>query len=198
MELFNSAMQLDLPSADITYHPNFMAPDKASKFFNHLVDQVPWRQDNITVFGKTHPQPRLTALYGMYGKTYSYSGITMKPLEFTPDLLALKNELDQLAQTTFTTCLLNYYRDGKDSNGWHSDDEKELGTNPIIASVSLGAERFFQLRNKKTKKTKKKLLLQNGSLLIMKGETQHFWQHQIPKTAKSIGGRINLTFRVIR
>ncbi|WP_431128767.1 alpha-ketoglutarate-dependent dioxygenase AlkB family protein [Flagellimonas flava] len=198
MELFDTKINLDLPNADIIYHPSFLSPERANHFFRILGETIPWQQDQITVFGKTHPQPRLTALYADNDKTYSYSGITMNPHSFTPELQQIKNEVEQLAQITFTTCLLNFYRDGKDSNGWHSDDEKELGTNPIIASVSLGAERFFHLRNKTDKGIKSKILLQHGSLLIMKGTTQHFWQHQIPKTSKKIGGRINLTFRVIK
>ncbi|MEX0360197.1 MAG: alpha-ketoglutarate-dependent dioxygenase AlkB [Allomuricauda sp.] len=198
MELFDTKINLDLPNADIIYHPSFLSLERANHFFRTLGETIPWQQDQITVFGKTHPQPRLTALYADNDKTYSYSGITMNPNSFTPELQQIKKEVEQLTQHTFTTCLLNFYRDGKDSNGWHSDDEKELGTNPIIASVSLGAERFFHLRNKADKRTKSKILLQHGSLLIMKGATQHFWQHQIPKTSKKIGGRINLTFRVIK
>ncbi|MEX0315245.1 MAG: alpha-ketoglutarate-dependent dioxygenase AlkB, partial [Allomuricauda sp.] len=128
----------------------------------------------------------------------TYSGLTMHPLEFTHELAEIKELVEKAAKSKFTTCLLNYYRDGKDSNGWHSDDEKELGTNPIIASVSFGAERFFHLRNKMDKTRKLKILLENGSLLLMKGKTQHHWQHQIPKTAKPIGGRINLTFRILK
>ena len=121
----------------------------------------------------------------------------MWPHSFIEPLTTIKERIEKVAKVEFTTCLLNLYRDGKDSNGWHSDDEKELGRNPVIASVSLGEERYFHLRHKKNKSLKSKLLLQHGSLLLMQGETQHNWQHQIPKTAKRIGPRINLTFRVI-
>ncbi|WP_222983632.1 alpha-ketoglutarate-dependent dioxygenase AlkB family protein [Flagellimonas meishanensis] len=188
---------LDLPDCDIVYYPNFFQAKKALILFEKLRKEVPWQQDHITLFGKTHPQPRLTALFGNNGKSYSYSNITMNPHGFTPDLLHIKTAIEKETQANFTTCLLNLYRDGRDSNGWHADDEKELGQNPIIASVSLGAPRFFHLRHKHDRSLKYKMRLEHGSLLVMSGKTQHFWQHQIPKTSKKIGERINLTFRVI-
>ncbi|UII80475.1 alpha-ketoglutarate-dependent dioxygenase AlkB [Flagellimonas sp. CMM7] len=197
MGLFSEKMILELPDSDIVYYPNFLK-EEASSYFKGLRDDIPWRQDEITIFGKTYPQPRLTALYGNNGKTYSYSNITMTPLEFTPELLKIKSTIEKEAGIEFSTCLLNYYRDGKDSNGWHSDDEKELGQNPVIASLSLGAERFFHLRHKQDKSIKHKVLLEHGSLLLMQGQTQHHWHHQIAKTARKIGERINLTFRVIK
>jgi len=190
-------MNLHLPDIDINYYPNFLSKEKANTYFNTFLNNVPWQKDKIKVFGKWYDQPRLTALYANHGKAYSYSGITMHPHSFTEELLKLKSAVEDKAQTQFTSCLLNYYRDGKDSNGWHADNEKELGTNPIIASLSFGAERFFHLRHQKNKTLKHKILLEHGSLLLMKGKTQHFWHHQIPKTAKTIGGRINLTFRKI-
>lgn len=198
MALFSEKINLELPDSDIVYYPNFLKEEDASSYFNVLRDIIPWQQDDITIFGKTYSQPRLTALYGNNGKAYSYSNIIMEPLEFTPELLNIKSVIEKEASVDFSTCLLNYYRDGKDSNGWHSDDEKELGQNPIIASISLGAERFFHLRHRKDKSIKHKLLLEHGSLLLMKGETQHHWYHQIAKTAKKIGERINLTFRIIK
>ncbi|MCL6275658.1 alpha-ketoglutarate-dependent dioxygenase AlkB [Muricauda sp. 2012CJ35-5] len=197
MGLFHEPIKLDLPGADISYFPSFLTDNDASILFEHLSTKTPWKQDEITLFGKTHPQPRLTALYANNQNSYSYSGITMNPHAFSVELKQLKQAVERACQTTFTSCLLNYYRNGKDSNGWHSDDEKELGENPIIASVSLGAERFFNLRHKTDKTLKHKLLLEHGSLLLMQGATQHNWQHQVPKTSKKIGGRINLTFRVI-
>lgn len=197
MGLFREPIKLDLPGADISYFPSFLTGNDARILFQHLSTKTPWQQDKITLFGKTHPQPRLTALYANNQNSYSYSGITMNPHTFSVELKQLKQAVERACQTIFTSCLLNYYRDGKDSNGWHSDDEKELGENPIIASVSLGAERFFHLRHKTDKTLKHKLLLEHGSLLLMQGATQHNWQHQIPKTSKNIGGRINLTFRVI-
>ncbi|MEM7486883.1 MAG: alpha-ketoglutarate-dependent dioxygenase AlkB [Bacteroidota bacterium] len=198
MSLFSEKIDLGLKDSDIRYYPNFLAHEKANTYFKTLKEQTLWQQDKIKVFGKTYDQPRLTALYGNNGKEYSYSNITMQPHVFTPELLQIKSIIEEEANIQFSTCLLNYYRDGKDSNGWHADNEKELGENPVIASVSFGAERFFHLRHQKDKSLKHKLLLEHGSLLLMKGETQHHWHHQIAKTAKKIGERINLTFRVIR
>ena len=188
----------DLPDAEIIYYPDFFSTEKANELFRKLFEEVPWQQDSITVFGKTHPQPRLTALFGNDGKNYSYSNIVMHPHKWNPLLMHIKNEIEEVCHENFTTVLLNLYRNGKDSNGWHADDEKELGRNPLIASVSFGAERSFHLQHNSIKEAKLKITLEHGSLLLMKGTTQHFWKHQIPKTAKPIGGRINLTFRIIK
>ncbi|BFP39672.1 alpha-ketoglutarate-dependent dioxygenase AlkB [Flavobacteriaceae bacterium GF1] len=198
MGLFQEKISLGLPNSDITYFPDFLSPIKAQTYFKALKNNVAWQQDDIKVFGKTYAQPRLTALYANNKKAYTYSNITMHPHMFSGELLEIKQKLERDVGIVFTTCLVNRYRDGKDSNGWHADDEKELGQNPIIASVSLGEQRYFHLRHKEDKALKHKILLENGSLLLMKGETQHFWQHQIPKTAKKIGERINLTFRIIK
>lgn len=188
----------DLPEAEIIYYPSFFDTPKAEMIFKELLATIPWQQDEIKLFGKTHPQPRLTALFGNEGKPYSYSNITMQPHPWTSILEKIKIKIEEVANANFSTVLLNLYRDGKDSNGWHADDEKELGQNPIIASVSFGAERYFHLKHKSNKDLKQKILLKNGSLLLMKGSTQHHWLHQIPKTAKPIEPRINLTFRIIK
>lgn len=188
---------LNLPDAEIIYYPHFFDKKEADAIYTQLTNDIPWQQDNIRVFGKIHPQPRLTALFGNEGKPYSYSNIKMQPHPWTLLLQKIKSYIESISDTNFTTVLLNQYRDGKDSNGWHADNEKELGTNPIIASVSFGAERVFQLKHNSISGLKQNILLEHGSLLLMKGTTQHFWKHQIPKTAKPIGSRINLTFRVI-
>jgi alkylated DNA repair dioxygenase AlkB len=188
----------DLPDATISYHPHFFSFEKSNELFQKLITEIPWQQDAITVFGKTHPQPRLTALYGNEGRQYGYSNIIMQPHAWTPLIVFIKNQVEEICQENFTTVLLNYYRDGKDSNGWHADNEKELGKNPTIASVSFGAERNFQLKHNTNKNAKQNIILEHGSLLVMKGTTQHFWKHQIPKTSKIIGPRINLTFRIIK
>lgn len=198
----------DLPNASIDYYPHLFDLAKASLLFDKLYNEIPWQQDNITVYGKNHLQPRLTALFGNEGKSYSYSNIVMQPHPWNALLTNIKEEVENLCHETFTTVLLNLYRDGKDSNGWHADNEKELGRNPVIASVSFGAERSFHLQHNSIKEAtrgkselsvaKQKIILGHGSLLIMKGETQHFWKHQIPKTAKPIAPRINLTFRNIQ
>ena len=122
----------------------------------------------------------------------------MHPILFTPTLFEIKSKIEKQINLNFTSCLLNLYRDGNDSNGWHADNEKELGLNPTIASVSFGAERIFQMKHRNSKKEKVKINLTNGSLLVMKGRTQHHWLHQIPKTKKEVGERINLTFRIIK
>ena len=198
MSLFqNEPVNFDLPDAEISYFPDFFSHEKADAWFEKLRDGIPWQQDQITVFGKKHPQPRLTALFGNENNPYAYSGIVMQPHPWTPPLLQIKEAVEAVSKTNFTTVLLNYYRDGKDSNGWHADNEKELGKNPVIASVSFGAQRFFHLRHNSDKEQTLKILLGHGSLLLMKGTTQHFWKHQIPKTSKPIGPRINLTFRII-
>ncbi len=190
--------ELDLPDSDIVYYPAFVERRQADEYFRYFLNNCSWQQDDIRVFGKTYPQPRLTALFGNNGKSYSYSNIVMKPHPFDQKLLEIKVDLDKMAQLNFTTCLMNLYRDGSDSNGWHADDEKELGINPVIASVSLGQERIFHLRHKKRKELKKSILLEHGSLLLMRGVTQHFWVHQIPKSKKPMNPRINLTFRIIK
>ncbi|NER12274.1 alpha-ketoglutarate-dependent dioxygenase AlkB [Leptobacterium flavescens] len=199
MQLFNTEepTALILPGGRIDYYSNFFNPEESLRLFDTLLDQTEWRQDDIKLFGKTYPQPRLTALYGNNAKTYTYSGITMHPLPFTEELLKIKKKVEAVSKKDFTTCLLNLYRDGQDSNGWHADNEPELGKNPVIASVSFGAQRWFHLKHRTDKALKTKLLLENGSLLLMKGETQHHWLHQVPKTKKQIGARINLTFRTI-
>ncbi|WP_395057255.1 alpha-ketoglutarate-dependent dioxygenase AlkB family protein [Flavobacterium sp.] len=187
----------NLADAEIEYYPDFFSLAKANELFLKLQQEIPWQQDSITVFGKKHAQPRLTALFGNEGKPYGYSNIVMQPHPWTPLIVFIKEEIEQICNENFTTVLLNNYRNGQDSNGWHADNEKELGRNPIIASVSFGAERVFQLKHNKLE-LKQNIVLQHGSLLIMKGSTQHFWKHQIPKTKKEIDPRINLTFRIIK
>jgi alkylated DNA repair dioxygenase AlkB len=191
-------ISLDLQDANIVYFPSFFTSDVASELYHDLLHEIPWQQDNIKVFGKEFAQPRLTALFGNDGKPYSYSNITMQPNPWNLLLQKIKFHVESVAEINFTTVLLNYYRDGSDSNGWHADNEKELGQNPIIASVSLGSERMFQLKHNTEPSLRQNILLEHGSLLLMKGTTQHFWKHQIPKTKKLVGGRINLTFRVIQ
>jgi alkylated DNA repair dioxygenase AlkB len=197
--LFQSeSIVLNLPNAEIIYYPHFFDKKEADAILAQLTNDIPWQQDDIRVFGKIHPQPRLTALFGNEGKTYTYSNIKMQPHPWTPLLQKIKSLVENVSDTDFSTVLLNQYRNGKDSNGWHADDEKELGANPIIASVSFGTERVFQLKHNSISGLKQNILLEHGSLLVMKGTTQHFWKHQIPKTSKTIGSRINLTFRVIK
>jgi alkylated DNA repair dioxygenase AlkB len=187
-----------LPDADLVLYPQFFSQVESDALFAELRHVTPWGQGHITLYGQRYAEPRLTAWYGDAGKRYSYSGLTLEPLPWTPLLLNLKARVDAAAQTEFNSVLLNLYRNGRDSNGWHQDNEPELGHNPVIASVSLGEVRRFQLRHKfKKELSKVELDLPHGSLLVMAGPTQHYWQHQIPKTAKPVAERINLTFRVI-
>ncbi|SEQ80540.1 Alkylated DNA repair dioxygenase AlkB [Hyunsoonleella jejuensis] len=196
MRLLN-AENLNLEDADVTYYPNFFDKTEADKYFKNLFDEIPWQQDDIKVFGKTYNQPRLTAFFGENNQPYSYSNITMLPKPFEGHILEIKNTIEGALNTSFTSCLANLYRNGKDSNGWHADNEKELGENPIIASITLGEERVFHFKHKYDKNLKKKLVLKHGSLLLMQGTTQEYWLHQIPKTSRKISPRINLTFRII-
>jgi len=202
MELFNNnedRLDLNLPDANILYFPHFLKPDAANLAFDIFLNELEWRQHYIKIFGKLLPQPRQTALYGINDQSYTYSNLTLKPLKFTPKLLEIHQKLKVLTKInfTFTHCLANLYRDGIDSMGWHADDEKELGENPVIASVSLGAARRFQLKHRYDPNLKYQLELEHGSLLLMLGTTQHFWKHQLPKTKKPIAPRINLTFRTL-
>jgi alkylated DNA repair dioxygenase AlkB len=200
MSLFDASkpLKIKLLNAEIEYTPAFFNLKESKKLFDLIYNKTNWIEDNIRVYGKVYKQPRLTAFYANNDKAYEYSNISMKPQPFSPILNAVKLKIEKATKMTFSSCLLNLYRDGQDSNGWHSDNEKELGKNPVIASLSLGAERLFHLKHKSIKTLKHKLTLQNGSLLLMKGDTQHHWLHQIPKTKKLIDKRINLTFRLIK
>lgn len=196
--LFSRETQdFNLPDAQLTYLPSFLSKPEADSLYEVLFNQTNWQHDDITVFGKTYPQPRLTALYSVTNQPYSYSNITMHPSPLTDELKKLMSKVNDYTNHMFNTLLLNLYRDGSDSNGWHADNEKELGINPVIASLSLGVERPFHFKHRTLKEQRHKLLLQHGSLLIMSGAMQHHWLHQIAKTKKSIGPRINLTFRTL-
>ncbi|MHA7057919.1 alpha-ketoglutarate-dependent dioxygenase AlkB family protein [Aquimarina sp. M1] len=200
MDLFtsrNDPLYLKMPDGDVSYYPCFFSKKEADRLFKTLLETIQWQQDDIKIFGKVYKQPRLTALYASNKNPYTYSNITMVPHQFTDALLRTKKEIESVSSDTFTTCLLNLYRNGQDSNGWHSDNEKELGPEPVIASISLGSERWFHFKHR-TKDLKQKILLDHGSLLIMRGKTQENWLHQIPKSKKITTPRINLTFRIIK
>jgi alkylated DNA repair dioxygenase AlkB len=190
----------DLPDAEIRYFPNFFTSTKSTFLLDQLLKTIEWKQNTIKMYGKENPVPRLEAWYGDKGKSYAYSGIKMEPSAWTDDLILIKKSIEAKAEVTFNSVLINYYRNGQDRVAWHSDDENELGRNPVIGSVSLGAERNFKLRHKNYKLNgqKEQIILKHGSFLLMKGTTQHFWMHEIPRTAKPIGPRINLTFRIIK
>ncbi len=191
--------QLDMPDGTVTYFPGVFNRQESDHYLPTLLASIAWRQESVKLFSKEIPQPRLTAWYGDEGAIYTYSNLTNHPLLWTAELLAIKQRCEAIAQASFNSVLLNYYRHGQDSMGWHQDNEPELGENPVIASVSFGATRRFQLRHKKRKDLDTiTLALEHGSLLLMQGTTQEFWKHQVPKTAQIIGARINLTFRLIR
>ena len=158
---------------------------------------IRWQQDYIKLYGKTIPLPRLTAWYGDPGKSYKYSGIKSEPHPWNSGLSHLKERIEECAAHSFNCVLLNWYRDGKDSLSWHADDEKELGSNPVIASANFGATRDFIIRKNDDHAQKLSIPLKHGTLLLMQGKMQHFWQHSVPKQPKVKENRFNLTFRTI-
>jgi alkylated DNA repair dioxygenase AlkB len=189
---------LNLPNSEILFDKDFLSKSEANFYLESIFESTPWRQDKITIYGKTFDVPRLQQWYGDEGLSYTWSGIKMNPLPWTNDLLVIKEKVESVANCAFNTVLLNLYRDGNDTVGWHSDNEKELGENPVIASISLGSSRDFQMRHVSDKSIEGLTVsLDHGSLLVMAGETQKYWQHQIPRRKKVKEKRINLTFRKI-
>ncbi|MBC7886996.1 MAG: alpha-ketoglutarate-dependent dioxygenase AlkB [Ferruginibacter sp.] len=195
--LFNTDKNILPCLGEAILYPCFFSAGESDQYLGLLTNEIKWKQEPIKLFGKEMMQPRLTAWYGDADKKYSYSGITMQPQPWTQSLLQIKKRIETIARVNFTSALLNFYRDGNDSMGWHRDNEMELGINPVIGSVSFGAARTFQLRNYIEKDKAISVDLTHGSFLLMKEETQHHWEHRLPKTNKKIGSRINITFRVI-
>jgi alkylated DNA repair dioxygenase AlkB len=193
----NSAILTTINNGQYIYLPNYFSKSVSDSFLKLLKENVFWKQESMNMYGKKVNFPRLTAWYGDNDKPYSFSGITLQPHPWNSEILEIKRKIEPQAKVIFNSVLLNLYRNGNDSISWHTDAEPELGLNPIIASVNFGETRKFQLRHKITGE-KKEIDLVHGSLLIMQGELQHFWQHQVPKTSKVVGERINLTFRVIK
>lgn len=173
--------------------PFFFNQAQSSHLFVRLLNDIQWKQEPITLFGRKIMQPRLTAWQGEAG--YAYSGTQMKAQAWSPVVQEIKEKVENACGQRFSGALLNLYRDGSDSMGWHRDNEKELGPEPFIASVSFGASRTFHMRLYDDKKVKRTLSLGDGSLLVMAEATQRFWEHSVPKTARKIGPRINITFR---
>jgi alkylated DNA repair dioxygenase AlkB len=196
--MFKELIDIQIPDGKITFHKGFFSLAESQKLMQTLIKTINWTQDEVIVYGKRHKIPRLNAWYGDEGKIMKYSGLTLEPKMWTKELTEIKTRVEKASGIKFNSCLLNYYRDGKDGMGWHQDNEKELGLNPTIASVTFGETRPFQIKHIKDKEQKKiDIPLTNGSLLIMEEETQHYWKHQIPKTTKPIEARLNLTFRKI-
>jgi alkylated DNA repair dioxygenase AlkB len=190
-------LHLQLKDGWIMYDPCFLEPANCDQYLAYLTHVVPWEQQKVQMFGKWVDQPRLTAFYGDPGVSYTYSGLTWQVQAWPPPLAELRKVIEERCSKQFNSVLLNYYRDGQDSMGWHSDDEPSLGRNPLIASVSFGAERKFMLRHRQKKSSRQEIVLRHGSLLVMGGALQHHWQHQLPKSKKVREARINLTFRNI-
>lgn len=199
-DLFSSGeprvQHYDLPDATLTLYEYFFPRLIADGYYKRIISDTSWKQEEVTLYNKTHLAPRLTAWYG--DAAYGYAGVKHTPLRLTKDLLEIKQKIEEVSGAVFNSVLLNYYRHGQDSMGWHRDNEKELGTNPVIGSVSFGETRPFRLRHKVRKDVEPvEILLHHGSFLLMSGTTQHHWEHMVPKTAKPINPRINLTYRMI-
>lgn len=191
---------LPLPDADVHYAPAWLAPDEADALLQRLLDEIPWERHRLRMFGREVDAPRLSCWIGDPGTTYVYSRSRFEPGPWTPSLLSLRERLELACEARFNSVLANLYRHGEDSMGWHSDDEPELGSQPVIASLSLGTERRFRFRRKVPRGTSAPpvgLTLSHGSLLCMAGDTQRCYQHDLPKSTGIIGPRINLTFRLI-
>lgn len=183
---------------EVYHYPQFFSSVEADLLFTTLQKDIPWKQEPIVIFGKQVMQPRLTAWYADEGVSYKYSGVTLMARPYPEFLKTIKQRVEQATGFNFNSALLNFYRDQTDSMGWHRDNEKELGLNPVIASVSLGASREFKFKNYHDKETKVSVLLGHGDLLLMQGKTQHDWSHAIAKSTRAIGPRINITFRLIK
>ena len=198
MELFQPDPTVNLLPCDgvVNYHGRILGEEESKNYYERLGSNVPWQHDEVVIFGKHIITARKVAWYGDVGLSYSYSGTTKQALPWTPELRELKAIAEARSGVVFNSCLLNLYHDGREGMGWHSDDEKSLARNGCIASMSFGAERKFSFRHKQTKETVS-VMLESGSLLLMAGETQTHWHHQLPKSAKVITPRINLTFRTM-
>ena len=183
---------------EFCYYKNFYDIDSSKIILNNLHSNIKWTNDEVKMYGKSLILKRRVAWYANNGKSYTYSGLKKDPFPFTKELNTIKAKVEKKTNVVFNSVLLNEYEDGQVGMGWHSDDEKELGKNPTIASLSFGASRDMFFRNKNNPSLKViKLLIEDGSLLVMKGKTQHFWQHSIPKRLKVKQRRINLTFRTV-
>jgi len=190
--------RISMPDADVSYLGRLQLAEPDTQILQRLLIEIPWRCEEIAMWGRRMPQPRLTAWYGDAGSRYAYSGIALNPLPWTPILSDIKARIEAAVGSPFNSVLLNYYRDHCDSVGFHSDDEPELGERPVIASLSLGAVRTFVLKHKRSRAVQPvHLRLASGSLLLMKGDTQRHWRHGVPKANLPCGPRVNLTFRMI-
>ena len=187
---------IDIPDGDLTFSRTWRESESVD-WMECLKKEIEWEQHRIKIFGKWVDCP--SAWYGDPGAVYRYSNLSLNPKAWTPTLLEVRNQLAETVERQFNSVLLNLYRNGNDSMGWHSDDEWEMGLNPVIASISLGGSRMMKFRHRSDSEVSNFALeLSTGSLLIMAGTTQKFWQHEIPKTKKAVCERLNLTFRFIQ
>jgi len=187
------------PDADIEFTPHFYAEEEANSLAAALIASLELEQQTLKIFGRDVVAPRLSAWYGDPGASYAYSGLRLEPKPWLPALVEIRNRLEQTVGRPFNSVLANFYRDGRDSMGWHSDDEPELGQAPTIASLSFGGTRRFLLRHRTRRDLDTlELLPGNGSLILMAGATQRAWKHAVPKTARPADPRLNLTFRMVR
>lgn len=192
---------LPLSAAELLFDADFLPEPAAETLLAELTATVPWRHEPIRLFGREVLQPRLTAWYGDAGATYRYSGLTMEPLPWTAPLHQLRQQVEAATGSRFNSVLLNLYRTGQDSMGYHADDEPELGPEPVIASLTLGATRTFRLKPRPSLPpgpAALSLALTTGSLLVMRGPTQRNWLHALPKITRPVGPRLNLTFRLVK
>jgi alkylated DNA repair dioxygenase AlkB len=189
---------LPLAGADLAWDPQFLDAGAADSAFAALRDAIAWERHRIRLFGRECDVPRLSCWIGDPDAHYRYSGTNFMPRPWTAALLVLRDQVQLACGTRFNSVLANCYRDGRDSMGWHSDDEPELGPEPVIASLSLGAPRRFLLRHRRDAGGRLALELGPGSLLVMRGATQSNYRHALPRTARAVGERINLTFRQVR
>lgn len=188
---------IELPDACIRYCPQWLDSAAADQALMALLDEIEYTQHEVRMFGRVLPAPRLSAWIGDPGASYRYSRVRHQPLPWTPRLLKIRQRLERDLGRPFNSVLVNRYRDGNDSMGWHADDEPELGVDPVIASVSLGAVRTLHFRSSPPGANKFRMELHHGSLLLMAGRTQACYQHAIHKTRAVLAERINLTFRQI-
>jgi alkylated DNA repair dioxygenase AlkB len=189
---------ISITDGKLAYSPGWIQRSVADQLLATLRKEIEWQQSIISLYGKRIKIPRLNAWYGDENSPYQYSGHYFEPKAWIPTLHSIKEKLESETGHHFNSVLANCYRDGQDSVAWHSDDEPELGVNPVIASISLGEERVFYLRHKYNKRlATRKITLAHGSLLLMSGALQRYWQHQVPKVRKNLGERINLTYRFV-
>jgi alkylated DNA repair dioxygenase AlkB len=197
MDLFDQKIKNLLPyDGTVLYYGRIMPAEQATHYLDTLLNEIEWKNDEAVIFGKHIITSRKVAWYGDENYSYTYSNTTKTALPWTAELLALKNIAEELSGTRFNSCLLNLYHDGNEGMAWHSDDEKALGRHTCIASMSFGAERKFSFKHKESKQSVS-LVLEHGSLLMMKDETQSNWLHRLPKTTRINRPRVNLTFRTM-